>query len=199
MDDPAADLACQALAGDAKALVMSPPPFTTRFATIADIADLHALIERAYRGDLARLGWTHEGDLIEGPRTDAVTLTAIIADSATRMVLAQASGAIIACVQVSDRGQGLAYMGQLAVDPRRQAQGLGRRMIAAAEAVATGVFGAARIEMTIIAQRPELTAFYGRCGYALTGEERLMPPNIGRVTQPLNLLVMARTLGTPSS
>jgi N-acetylglutamate synthase-like GNAT family acetyltransferase len=168
---------------------MNPPPPSTRFAAIDDIPELHALIERAYRGDTAQLGWTQEGHLIEGPRTDAATLATIITDAATRMVLAEADGAIIACVQVSDRGQGLTYMGQLAVDPRRQAQGLGRHMIATAEMTATEVFGARKMEMTIIAQRPELTAFYGRCGYALTGEERPMPPNIGRITQPLNSAV----------
>ena len=33
-------------------------------ATSADIAELHELIERAYRGDTARAGWSHEADLL---------------------------------------------------------------------------------------------------------------------------------------
>ena len=43
------------------------------------------------------------------------------------------------------------------------------RMLAAAEAEAASRFGASRIEMTVIRQRPELIAWYERRGYALTG------------------------------
>lgn len=42
-----------------------------RFATHDDIPALHDLVERAYRGDSARQGWTHEADLLDGQRTDA--------------------------------------------------------------------------------------------------------------------------------
>lgn len=35
-------------------------------ATKADLPDLHALIERAYRGETARGGWSHEADLLTG-------------------------------------------------------------------------------------------------------------------------------------
>ncbi|MEO8374802.1 MAG: hypothetical protein ABI471_06225 [Sphingomonas bacterium] len=39
-----------------------------RLATPSDLPRLHAVIERAYRGEAARAGWTHEGDLLEGAR-----------------------------------------------------------------------------------------------------------------------------------
>ena len=55
-----------------------------RLAGAADLPQLHPLIERGYRGDSARLGWTHEADLIAGDRTDIATLQAIIDDPAQR-------------------------------------------------------------------------------------------------------------------
>ena len=39
-------------------------------ATADDLPELHALVERAYRGDGARAGWTHEADLVGAVRTD---------------------------------------------------------------------------------------------------------------------------------
>ena len=38
-------------------------------ATPYDVAALHPLIERAYRGDTAKAGWTHEADLLFDDRT----------------------------------------------------------------------------------------------------------------------------------
>ena len=39
---------------------------TVRTATPADLPRMHPVIERAYRGDSARQGWTHEADLLSG-------------------------------------------------------------------------------------------------------------------------------------
>jgi ribosomal protein S18 acetylase RimI-like enzyme len=63
----------------------------------------------------------------------------------------------------------------LAVSPRLQAEGLGKRLIAAAEAHAAARYGATRMEMTVIAGRHELIAYYERRGYLLTGETRPLP------------------------
>lgn len=41
-----------------------------RDATRSDLLYLHELIERGYRGDSARLGWTHQADLVDGERID---------------------------------------------------------------------------------------------------------------------------------
>ena len=45
-----------------------------RPATLADLPRLHPVVERAYRGDSARQGWTHEADLLSDTRTDLATL-----------------------------------------------------------------------------------------------------------------------------
>lgn len=160
-------------------------------AKIDDLPSIHAVIERAYRGDSARLGWTHEADLIEEPRTDLATLTSIIGDPDQRLLIAEQSGVAIGCVNVVNRGGGTAYLGLLCIEPLRQAGGLGRQLIAAAEVHARTVFGCARIEMTVIEGRRELIEYYLRRGYAETGERRDFPIPLD---PPLFMTVLAKPL-----
>ncbi len=167
-------------------------PLPIRPATPADVPAVHALIERAYRGDTARAGWTHEADLLVGPRTDAGSVAAIVAAPGRGFLVADDGAAIVACAEVSLNGD-TGYLGQLAVDPSRQATGIGRAIIAAAEARARD-HGAALMEMTVIDRRAELIAYYGRRGYAPTGEVRPFPYEQPVSGPPLTLVVLAKPL-----
>ncbi|HEY4585930.1 MAG TPA: GNAT family N-acetyltransferase [Brevundimonas sp.] len=175
---------------------MSGPVF--RPATPDDVPALRALIESAYRGDSAKVGWTHEADLLGGQRTDEAELRDILADASRIILLAEVDGALTGCVQVADQGRGLAYLGLLTVDPARQPGGLGRRLIDAAEAEAAARFAATRMEMTVIRQRAELIAWYERRGYRLTGETRPFPlddPRFGLPrTRDLAFVVLEKPL-----
>jgi ribosomal protein S18 acetylase RimI-like enzyme len=150
----------------------------------ADVAALHALVTRAYRGDAARLGWTHEADLLDGQRTDVAALSAIVDDPAKVILTARHGGVLIGCVMLEGRDDGSAYLGMLSVDPVRQASGLGRLLLAAAEREAVARYGADRIEMTVIRQRPELIAWYERRGYVLTGAVAAFPMDDERFGLP---------------
>ena len=167
-------------------------------ATPADLPALHGLIESAYRGDSAREGWSHEADLLGGQRTDLAALEAIIADAAQHLLVLREGESIRACVLLVDRGEGLAYLGMLTVEPRRQATGLGRLILAAAEEHAATELAATRVEMTVIAQRQELIAWYQRRGYSLTGEARPFPNEDPRFGLPkrddLGFVVLERAL-----
>ncbi|OYW22066.1 MAG: GNAT family N-acetyltransferase [Sphingomonas sp. 12-62-6] len=170
-----------------------------RPAVAGDIAALHALIESAYRGDTARRGWTHEADLLDGQRIDPAGLADILVDPNQHLLVAEgADGALLGCVEIADHGEGLAYLGLLSVAPQGQAKGLGRQLIAAAEAFARDQLGATRMEMTVIRQRTELIAYYERRGYRLTGEERPFPYGDERFGLPrtdvLGFVVLARSL-----
>jgi len=149
--------------------------FVFREATLADVATLHPLIERAYRGETAKAGWTHEADLLFDTRTSAEELSALIADPDRVILLAHKDGALIGCVQVARVGDDRTYLGMLTVEPTLQASGLGRRLLAAAETEAVARFAARRMEMTVIHRRAELIAWYQRRGYAPTGETRPFP------------------------
>ena len=149
-----------------------------------DLPALHALIESAYRGDSARRGWSHEADLLEGQRTDLAALEAMLADRAQHLLVFRDHEVFRACIALTDKGQGLVYLGMLTVHPVHQSAGLGRLILAAAEDRAAGQFGATRIEMTVIEQRGELIAWYERRGYVQTGERRPFPAHDPRFGLP---------------
>ncbi|OYY70626.1 GNAT family N-acetyltransferase [Sphingomonas sp. 28-63-12] len=172
-----------------------------RPATQHDLPALHALIESAYRGKHARGGWTHEADLLDGQRTDIAALAESLANPSHCVLVAihaAVAGAVAGCVEITDKTGGLAYLGLLSVAPEGQAQGLGKYLIAEAEAEAIRRFGTTRMELTVIRQRAELVAFYERRGYRLTGEERPFPYGDTRFGEPrrddLVFVVLARDL-----
>ncbi len=172
--------------------------FAVRLATDADIPALHALIESAYRGESAKRGWTHEADLLGGQRTDQAQLAEATGAASSRMLGAYSGDALVGCVQVSDKGGGRAYLGLLTVNPNLQGEGIGRMLIEAAEACARQTFGAARMEMTVIKQRPELIAYYERRGYERSGREAPFPLDDARFglprTRELVFIVLEKAL-----
>lgn len=149
-------------------------PLTFRYATPEDAACLRALIERAYRGEEAAKGWTHEANLLELPRTRDGEIEELIADPDNAFVLAEEAGELIACALLSREGDD-AYFGMFSVRPDRQAGGVGRAMLAECERRARERFSARAMVMTVIHLRDELIAWYERRGYARTGETKPFP------------------------
>ncbi len=172
---------------------------TFRPATAADVSLIQPLVHHAYRGDRARVGWTHEADLLDAARIDEETLAQSVNDPSQVIILAERGGVLIGCVHVTDKGEGLAYLGMLTVDATRQGGGLGRRLIDQAEQTARARFATDRMEMTVIVQRTELIDWYQRRGYRLTGETRPFPTTDPRFGVPrrsdLAFVVMERDLG----
>ena len=164
---------------------------TIRPATHADLATLQPLIQRAYRGDTARAGWTHEADLIDGERIKMADLEALVANPSERILIAFRVGEQVGCVRVADLGEGRAYLGLLCVDPLLQAGGYGRQLIDAAERVTHDDFGALVMEMTVIETRTELIDYYIRRGYALQPERRDFPVPLD---PPLSMTVLEKAL-----
>lgn len=163
-----------------------------RLAVPADLPALRRLVERAYRGDTARQGWTHEADLLDDERTSDAELAATLAAPDKRTILALAEdGALLGTVTLSALPGGKAYLGMLCVDPAVQAGGLGRALLAQCDHVAQAELGAAAIEMTVIDRRPELIAWYERRGYARTGETRPFP---GAQAVDFAMVVLERAL-----
>lgn len=161
-----------------------------RPAMAADLPALHPVIERAYRGIHARGGWTHEADLVSGERTDIATLETLI-DGDSRLLVALEDDKMIGCVNVANLRGGMAYLGLLCVDPTLQAGGVGKQLMAAAEATARDLFAAQQIEMTVIDRRGELINWYERHGYRRTGETRPFPIAL---TPPLFMAVLVKQL-----
>lgn len=149
-----------------------PPTF--RAATAEDLQDLLALIQSAYRGDSSRIGWTTEADLLDGLRTVPEVLAADLADPKLTVLYAVDEIGPLACAAVTNRGDGVGYFGMFAVRPAAQGARIGSALLSAAEDFARG-FGALRMEMTVIAQRADLIAWYERRGYRPTGQTQPFP------------------------
>lgn len=152
---------------DRDLVVFCPPPPGSEPALVG-------LLQRAYRGEASREGWTSEADLIDGTRTSIEDMRAILADPGQAVLAAfdgmpADGGALVGCAVVSDEGGGAAGFGMFAVEPRLQAGGIGKRIMDSAEAEARGRFGAARMEMKVVRGREALVAFYARRGYRATG------------------------------
>ena len=178
-------------------------PLHFRSATLADAPALAALVNSAYRGDSSRAGWTTEADLLGGQRTDAAKLADVIArgDSCVRLAF---TASLTACVHIEkilrasepDAALG-AYVGMMTVAPTAQASGIGRQLLAHAEAFARDEWGARFAEMTVISARHELIDWYVRRGYARTGEHRAFPaddPRFGIPKVPLEFIVLRKSL-----
>lgn len=149
-----------------------------RSAGAADVDELVGLIESAYRGDASRVGWTTEADLLHGQRTDPEGVRAVIEGPASRMLVAERDGGIVACCQLErrdDAARTAAYFGMFAVRPGMQGGGLGTVVMAEAERIAREEWGATVMAMTVISARAELIAYYERRGYRRTGETRPFP------------------------
>ncbi len=166
----------------------APPAISTRIATPTDVAELVPLIQSAYRGDASRAGWTTEADLLAGQRTDAAAVLDVITGPHSLMLLATAEpstetaegtgtadSGLLACCQLERREPGTAYFGMFAVRPHRQGAGVGRTLLAAAEAYAIDVWHAVAMEMTVIVQRADLIAWYERRGYLRTSRTLPFP------------------------
>lgn len=166
-------------------------------ATPADLPALHALVERAYRGDEARAGWSHEADLLTGPRTSVEELQSFL-DAGDHLLLRRQGEVLCACVRLVKLASGKVYLGMLTVEPAAQGSGLGKRLLAAAEAHARDVMGGSAVEMQVFAPRRELLSFYERRGYRPTGETRPFPyadwPLAGALRDDLEFVVLEKPL-----
>lgn len=149
--------------------MLTGSPLTFRDATPADVADVVALIESAYRGDDSRAGWTTEADILHGQRTDPDGVRQVLEHPGSRLLLAEQDGSLVACCQLEHRGDAC-YFGMFAVRPGLQGGGVGKVVLAEAERVAREEWAATTMEMTVISVRDELIAFYERRGYRRTGE-----------------------------
>ncbi len=144
----------------------------------ADIEAIVALTELAYRGDASRVGWTTEADLLDGQRTDAAEVAALIANPHVMLLLAERDGQLLAsCVleRLADGDACDGYFGMFSVRPSAQGNGTGRALLAEAERVAREEWHARTMRMTVIDVRAELIAWYERRGYRRTGQYRPFP------------------------
>lgn len=148
-----------------------------REATPADADAIAALVNRAYRPTAGERGWTHEADLVAGPRTSAAQVAELFR-AGSSVLLMRLEDQVVACVHVAQSVDSCT-IGMLATAPGQQNLGLGKRMLQHAEQFAAKHYAARRLDMSVLSSRPELLAFYERRGYVLTGEREDYPVDAG--------------------
>ena len=164
-------------------------------ATIADAAELSALINLAYRGETSKKGWTTEADLLEGTRTSEEELISIIASSNHYLLKFIRDEKIIGSVLLIAKKEVL-YLGMLTVSPELQNSGIGKQLLQAAEQLAQQL-ELSRIQMTVIGIRKELLAWYIRNGYEDTGMREPFPFGEGDkalTSEPFDFIVLEKKL-----
>ena len=161
--------------------------------TIEDIPELVKLINSAYRGESSKKGWTTEAFLLEGElRTDEAMLTEILGRPNAVILKYLENGRISGSVFLEKQERGL-YLGMLTVDPLKQANGIGKKLMKAAEEYAKEN-ECPCIFMNVISVRNELVTWYERQGYYKTGEKKPLPSDtrFGKPTQPLEFAIMQK-------
>lgn len=166
-----------------------------------DAESLVRLINSAYRGESSRQGWTTEADLLDGRRTDAEDILNLIAAADSLILLCRQGGELRGSVHLQYQDRQV-QIGMLAVDPALQGQGIGKRLLAAAEAQARQSWTVERLLMAVIPCREELIAFYERRGYRRTGIKKDFPANpalwLPKVTG-LSLELLEKPLGVSAA
>ncbi|MHB1444520.1 MAG: GNAT family N-acetyltransferase [Acidimicrobiales bacterium] len=147
----------------------------TRPAGPADASALVDMVQDAYRGDGGSGRWTTEAHLIQGRRTSVEEVLAAIGAERSTVLLAEDGHGPLASCHVRALGAGRAYLGMFAVRPGQQGRGIGRAMMAAAEAWVEARWDCRQVEMHVIAGRDELLAWYERLGYRPTGQTIAFP------------------------
>lgn len=164
-------------------------------ATKKDIPALVTLINSAYRGEASKKGWTTEANLVSGElRTDAAALAEIMENPEATILKYTSDGMITGSVYLENQAAGL-YLGMLTVSPTQQANGIGKKLMAAAEEHAKQ-HNCPRIFMNVISLRQELIEWYERIGYRQTAERKPFPSDtkFGAATLPLEFIIMEKIM-----
>jgi predicted N-acetyltransferase YhbS len=159
-----------------------------RLATLQEAANLARIINEAF---------IVEAFFKIGDRTSAEEISALMNAGGEFLVLdyvepgtGTGTGTLTGCVYLKCTGD-RAYFGMLSIAPAWQKQGLGRRLIDAAEARARES-GCRVMDIHIVNLREELPPYYRRLGYAETGVLPFSDPD--RASRPCSFVVMSKPL-----
>lgn len=165
---------------------------TFRYAIQSDTPALFSLINSAYRGDIARKGWTHEADLVGGLRTTEEELGKIIRNPGESYLLVLSGEEIVGCVHLKDENETL-YFGMLSILPDWQNRKVGASLMQEIENIGRKT-NKRFIRLVVIHARSELISYYERKGFVLTGTSEEFPSQYPAKIPGLLLLEMKKTL-----
>jgi len=152
-------------------------------AIIADIPELHELVNLTYRGKPDQMGWTTEAHLLEGLRVDEEMLAAQMnkENAVIFKYTDEKTNRIVGAIYLETAGSRM-YFGMLTVSPSAQGTGIGKTLLTHSEDYAR-INNCKTLAATVIDVRFELMEWYIRLGFIRTG--RIEPfPTDGKVGIP---------------
>ncbi len=150
-----------------------------REASRADIPQLVPLINRAFAVTRA---------FRRGARSNPEQIQQMMGEG--KFLLLGSQEDPVACVYLRFTGE-RAYLGTLSVDPARQKQGIGTRMMRYAENYCRSA-GCKAIDIRIVNVRTELPGIYHKFGFVESGTQSAEA--IMDATQPIHFITMAKEL-----
>jgi predicted N-acetyltransferase YhbS len=130
-----------------------------------------------------------------GDRTSADELLELMRKGGEFLVLESASDRTVVGCLFLRCGADRAYFGMLAVEPARQGEGLGARLVGAAESRARDM-GCRFMDIHIVNLREELPPYYRRLGYVEAGTLPFSDPL--RASRPCHFVVMSKPIAGQS-
>lgn len=142
---------------------------------------------------MINLAYRVEDFFIDGDRTDETEIAALLTEpDAAYLVIDDPGGrgVLLGAIFVRAKGE-RGYFGPLAVHPAAQGQGIGKRLVEAAEEWCRAR-GCRHLDLDIVNVRAELPPFYEKLGYAATGTAEFLKGH--KLKQPVHLVLMSKVL-----
>jgi GNAT superfamily N-acetyltransferase len=155
-----------------------PATVALRVASGADAPAIVSLVNAAFAVERA---------FVDRDRTALDEIQAMLGRG-TFLVADGADGTLLACMYLERRGQRV-YVGMLSIQPTEQGRGLGRAMMAAAEAQCRA-WDCEAIDIRILNLRSELPPFYRKLAFVETGRTDIVEDPLSRV--PYYFILMSK-------
>ncbi len=169
------------------------------WARLEDAPVVTEIVNHAYQGeDDSTCGWTGVAHLLGGPRVTVEQVSVWIHEDPRSVLVAREQNQLVGCVRLTALRATVGEISLLAIRPSQQRGGLGSALLAEAERHLATDWKCQIAELTVLAPRPELEAWYERRGYRTTGKRRPLKPDgegYGEPMQPtLELVEYSRAL-----
>ena len=149
----------------------------------SDVPAIVALVNAAFALERA---------FVDRDRTDATEIAAMMTRGSF-FVVDDDAGRLLAAMYLERRAIDRVYLGMLSIQPSNQGRGLGRAMMAAAEAQAHA-WGATALDIRILHLRTELPPFYVALGFVETGRTDFVADPASR--EPYYFILMTKALAS---
>ncbi|KAF3071447.1 hypothetical protein CFAM422_006145 [Trichoderma lentiforme] len=147
-----------------------------RQATVEDAGQIQQLVESAFRAIDSRPDWTGNAELASTFRisVEEVMPRILNPDNAVLMALDDTDN-LVASIEVAKRGNDCGRISMIAVNERYQKGGVGRSVLAYAEAYCRQTWNVENFSLNALSTRKTLIEWYMRQGYQKTGETSPFP------------------------